>query len=327
MRRLDTANRSFVVLAGSSLLAGMALCGAVGCLLATLVVSRVARDGLGAAVDGGRWLALVFIGLVVAGLLLGLRSLCRQLAASRRLGHRVRQTALPLPAGLQAAAERAGLAGRVRLVAAPECFSFVYGALTPRVVVSNGLLQATAPEELDAVLAHERYHVRNLDPLKVLISSTVPSTLFYLPALSALHTQYMAGRELAADRRAIDRTGQAPLAGALVKVVGGPRWEEFAAAAAISGAELLDVRIDQLETGAEPRLPAPTRAAVGLSLAAALLLVGAIAAFGGGSALTDAIGEPVRGVSVLAGVACVIPWVAGGWLGYCWLARRSAGAF
>ena len=32
-----------------------------------------------------------------------------------------------------------------------------------------------------AVLEHERYHVRNLDPLKVMLARGVPAMFFYLP--------------------------------------------------------------------------------------------------------------------------------------------------
>lgn len=53
--------------------------------------------------------------------------------------------------------------------------SFAYGAFTPRVAVSRGLYEAASQQELDAVLAHERYHIRNLDPLKVLLARALPA--------------------------------------------------------------------------------------------------------------------------------------------------------
>jgi len=104
----------------------------------------------------------------------------------------------------------------------------------------------------------ERYHVRNLDPLKVLLVRALPATFFFVPALAALRSRYVAGRELAADRRAVRACGHDPLVGALLKVVRGPAWGELQAAAAIGGSELLDLRIAQLESGSEPRLGAFT---------------------------------------------------------------------
>jgi Zn-dependent protease with chaperone function len=197
--RLDTANRSFAGLLAAGLLAGMFIfCGAVGCVLVVLVVSRIAADGFGGLSNegGDLWPALVFIAIVGAGAVTGVLSLWRQIRASRRLETRVRALDLPPTEALTAAAERAGVGGRVRLLDCDERFSFAYGAITPRVVVSRGLYEAASPEELDAVLEHERYHVRNLDPLKVLLARAVPATFFYAPVLSRLQARYVARASL-----------------------------------------------------------------------------------------------------------------------------------
>ncbi|MBW3672283.1 MAG: hypothetical protein KY432_11505, partial [Acidobacteria bacterium] len=53
---------------------------------------------------------------------------------------------------------------------------------------------------------------------------------------------------------------------ALLKVVRGPAWPELSTAAAIGGDELLEVRIAQLESGREPRIPL-SRWRLALSLA------------------------------------------------------------
>ena len=328
--RLDTANRSFAGLFGLSLLAGMlALCGAVGCVLVALVALRVASDGLSAFTASGdaTWPALVFIVTVAIGVLLGARSLRRQIVASRQLSRHVDELQLPAPFELTAAARRAGLGGRVKLLDSEERFSFAYGALTPRVAVSRGLLEAASPSELDAVLEHERYHVRNLDPLKVLFARALPATFFFLPALSALQTRYVAARELAADRRALRSCGRTPLAGALFKVVRAPGWPELSAAAAIGGPELLDVRVAQLETGSEPAIGGLTRTSVVLSFVGAMVLAAlfgfSVAGFGGPSAVANATGASLTPLDIAAGVLCAIPWAIAGWLGYRWLARRS----
>lgn len=255
--RLDTANRSFAGLLGASLLVGMlAFCAGIGCVLIALVVARVADNGVAglASDEAAFWPTLAFIGIVGAGAAVGVASLRRQLRASRDLSRRVRTMQLALPAQLEGAARRRGLAGRVTLVDSEQRFSFAYGAFTPRVAVSRGLWSAASAEELDAVLEHERYHVRNLDPLKVLLTRTLATCFFYVPILGDLHVRYIAGRELAADRSAVEAQGRGPLAGALYKVVRGPSWPELQAAAAIGGAELLDARVAQLESGTEPPL-------------------------------------------------------------------------
>lgn len=328
--RLDTANRSFAGLFGTSVLVGMfAFCGAVACVLVGLVVSRVASDGLDAFTAGGDavWPALGFIAVIAVGVGLGIWSLRRQIGGSHKLSRRVEALELAVPNELADAASRAELGGRVKLLDSDERFSFAYGALTPRVAVSRGLFEAASPAELDAVLEHERYHVRNLDPLKVVFARALPATFYYLPALSALDKRYVAARELAADRRALRSCGRKPLAGALLKVVRAPRWPELQAAAAIGGPDLLDARIAQLESGSEPRVGGVTSSAVALSIAGAALLtalfVASIVGFGGPSAVADATGANFTLLDVAAGVLCAVPLAVGAWLAFRWLGRRT----
>jgi Zn-dependent protease with chaperone function len=331
--RLDSANRSFAILVGSSLLLGMYLiCGAVGGVLVPLIVSRASHHGFSSVVSGSHNLlpAVVFVVLVGVGVGLGLRSLWRQIMASQVLARRVSSLALSLPAELARAANKAGLAGRVILVDAPEWFSFAYGALTPRVAISRGLFEGVSEDELAAVLEHEQYHVRNLDPLKVLLVRALPATFLFLPALSALRIRYVAGRELAADRRAVQACGRTPLAAALLKVVRGPAWRELDVAAAIGGPELLDIRVAQLESGAEPRLARLSAPGMVLSVLVVLMFAGAfiasIVSFGGPSAVSQATGTALDFSEVLGGALCVLPFAVGGLASYGWLARRARAA-
>jgi Zn-dependent protease with chaperone function len=328
--RLDSANRSFAILVGLSLLLGMYLmCGAVGGVLVPLVVSRASHHGLAAVVSGSHNLVpgVLFIVFVCAGVTLGVRSLSRQIVASRALGVRVASLALPLGSDLAGAADRAGLRGRVILVDTSEWFSFAYGALTPRVAISRGLLEGVSEGELAAVLEHESYHVRNLDPLKVLLVRALPATFLFLPVLNALRTRYVAGRELAADRRAVQTCGRVSLAAALLKVVRGPAWRELDVAAAIGGPELLDVRVAQLESGAEPRLAGLNRRGMVLTLVVVVLFVAAfiasVVSFGGASAVTRATGTALTFGEVIDGALCVVPFAVVGLAAYMWIARRA----
>src|SRR5207244_9555508 len=108
--------------------------------------------------------------------------------------------------------------------------------LRPRVAVSVALVERLPPHDLEAVLAHERYHVTNFDPAKLFATRALPAAFFYLPVMRPLLDRYLTARELAADRRALDRHGVRPLAGALLKVVTGPTWADLRTAAAIGGA-------------------------------------------------------------------------------------------
>jgi len=323
--RLDSGNRSFFALVAIGMVLYAALATAA-CAVLSLLLYRLATDGSGAFGDGA-WAILpaaLFLTVNAAGALLGVRSLGRQIASSRRLGRRIHRLSILPPPDPARQAASAGLAGRLRVIDAPEPFSFAYGAFRPRVVISEGLLSSASADELQAVLVHERYHVRNFDPLKVVLARALADTFFLVPALRALQERYLSGRELAADRRALRSCGRHSLAGALLKAVRGPAWPELASAAAIGGSELLEARVAQLETGREPErrlsrravaLSAATIGVLAASFAAALIALGGLTeGMGMSDAETDAAG---LGPAMTAG--CATPLAVGGWLAWRWL--------
>ncbi|HEY7933395.1 MAG TPA: M56 family metallopeptidase [Solirubrobacteraceae bacterium] len=328
--RLDSANRSFLAFMALALsLSAYVLCGALGGVLLPLLLARASRDGFHGLL-GERTallLLLAFLALVAVGLALAGRSLARQILASHRLAGRVRVLARALPDQLTRAAIQAGLGGRVVLVDAGESFSFVYGVLTPRVAVSRGLLEGISDRELRAVLEHERYHVSNLDPLKVLLMQAFSAAFFFLPALECLRERHVAARELAADRRAVAICGRRPLAGALLKVIRGPDWDELEVAVAIGGPELLDVRVAQLETGTEPRLAALGFTGVVLSFLGVALFAGmflaSVLSFGGSAAVNHATGSALASATLSGGFACAAPFAGTGMLAYLLIALRA----
>jgi Zn-dependent protease with chaperone function len=326
----DSANRSFLAFMGVALLLGAyALCGIVGGVLIPLVQARISHGGLaGLLHDDASLPLLLLVVVVVVGLALGSRSLARQILVSRWLAHRVRRLARTLPPRLTRAAMQTRLGGRVVFVDAAESFSFVYGVLSPRVAVSRGLLEDLSGEELRAVLEHERYHVCNLDPLKTMLVKVLSAALFCLPALDSLGARYLAARELAADRRAVAACGRHALVGALLKVVRGPSWDELDVAAPIGGAELLNARIAQLETGREPRLQAlnVTHAAISLLGAATFLatFLTSVSRFGGPAAVHNATGAGLAVATLLASLSCTVPGVSAGLLFYLVIALRAS---
>ncbi len=327
--RLDRANRSFLAFMGIALpLGALVLCGALGGVLVPLILARVSRGELSGLSGASLLPVFPFLALIAVSLGLGGRSLERQIVASHRLARRVRALAVTAPAELTGAAMQAGLEGRVALVDASESFSFVYGVLAPRVAVSRGLLEGASRGELRAVLEHERYHVCNLDPLKIVLVRALSAALFFVPALDALRVRYVAGRELAADRRAVAVCGRRPLAGALLKVIRGPEWSELGVAAPIGGHELLAVRVAQLETGAEPRPETVRATRVVLSLIGVALLASAflasVSSFGGPSAVHHVAGTGLATATLLGGLSCTAPIAAAGILAYSLIAIRAS---
>jgi beta-lactamase regulating signal transducer with metallopeptidase domain len=315
--RPDRATRDFLTLLAVAMLVGaIVFCGALGGVLVPLLLSRVSGGGVGAVANTSMLPAFALLALVIAGVGWATWSLARQLLASRRLTRYVFATAQTVPDALQFAAARAGLQGRVLLVDAPESFSFVYGLLAPRVAVSRGLVESASADELSAVIEHERYHVQNLDPLKIMLARSLSAALFFLPALGALRARYIADCELAADRQAIARCGDRPLAGALIKAVRGPNRDELSLAASIGGPDLLDVRVAQLETGVEPRLSAVDHRRVALSILSTALFVAVYLvsadSLGGPAAVYHTTGNSLASATVLGGLMCAAPFAAVG---------------
>lgn len=197
-----------------------------------------------------------------------------------------------------------------------EPFAFTFGLGEPRIALSRGLVEQLSTDELEAVVAHERYHVRARDPLKLVVARAAARACFFLPAVRHLVTRYLAGRELAADRHSMRDLGRPALAGALLKVVAGPGWDELDTAAAMAGPELLEVRVDQLEHGAEPPLPRLPLASVVLSALVLGTLTGIVvvtASEGGTSMMTSAQNDALSASdltgAVAGGLLCMAGWV------------------
>ena len=317
--KLDTANRSFFALLavalGPYLLLGVFACGSLSAALYEVVTGGDA----GVSSGPGGWLAMGFVGLAAASVLVALWSLGRQLVANRRLAARVRAHRSSVPAVLAETAARNRIS-RVELLPTDASFAFTYGIFAPRVVISSALFEAASADELEAVLAHERYHVATLDPLKTMIARLVPAAFFYLPALGHLGGRYFAGRELAADRRAARRSSAGAIAGALYKTAGTPSPALVGSAVAMNGNDLLEVRITQLEVGREPVLPGVPRGIAVLTLVGLCLsvagIIATIGAGGGESAELGAAGE------LLGAAVCGAVWVFGALLLYGLVAAR-----
>jgi hypothetical protein len=192
----------------------------------------------------------------------------------------------------------------------------------------HGLLEGISGSELRAVLEHENYHVRNLDPLKAALVQSLSAGLFFLPALDSLCIRYAAARELAADQRAVAVCGRRPLAGALLKVVRGPQWCELEVAAAIGGSKLLDVRVAQLETGRQPRLATPSIMRAMISLLGAALFVitflTSVSDLGGPAAVQEATGTGVGTANLIGGLSCATPLAGVALVAYWLVARRAS---
>jgi Zn-dependent protease with chaperone function len=94
----------------------------------------------------------------------------------------------------------------VELLATDAPVSLTLGALRPRIVVSDGLVRALAPESLAVVLEHERSHVRRRDALRALLARAT-SWPHLPPVRRALLGALALATERACDEAAAQRTG------------------------------------------------------------------------------------------------------------------------
>ncbi len=322
---MDSATRNFLGLVGiAATLAAYAVCGFIAYVLIPFLdlhSGALARLGPVCLLP-----AVVLTTLVGTSAGLAMRTLVRQMSASRGLVRRVRVLALPAPPELLAAAQATGLDGRVAMIDSTEHFSFVYGILVPRVAISQGFLESLSAEELRAALEHERYHVRHLDPLRALLGKTLTEAFFLLPSLEVLRLRYEAGRELAADRRAEQACGRLPLLGALVKALEEPGHEPVISAS-LADPGFLDARISRLETGHAPALASagiPSLFTSALGAGSFLsLFIAAVVGLGGTSALAGVAADELSAGGVLLGALCAAPIVSAVGLIYWRLSWRA----
>lgn len=141
---------------------------------------------------------------------------------------------------LRAAVRRTAVS-RVVCVAGGDRTAFCAGLLRPGVYVTEGAVAGLAPDELDAVLVHERAHARRRDPLRGLLRRAAADVLFFVPIASWWAARRRERAELAADDVAIRQVGVPALAGALLSATGG---HAPVTSAAFDGAT--DARIAQL---------------------------------------------------------------------------------
>ncbi len=87
--------------------------------------------------------------------------------------------------------------------------AFTAGLVRPAVCVTRGLLDRLSDDQLSAVLAHEAAHVERRDNLQIFTSMILRDFLFIFPLAHYLAAVYLREKELAADDRAVQRTGKA----------------------------------------------------------------------------------------------------------------------
>ena len=225
------------------------------------------------------WLLTALIGLMATA---GLAAALRTTWVTRRMVRRLSAGRLPLDPRLAQIARQLELEGRLRLCDSQRLFSYCYGLRRPEIHISLGLVRALGDAELLAVLAHERHHLRQADPLRAAICAVLAAAAFPLPLVASLRRVHLLARELEADRAALATAGRGALARALWVVLRHPDTLRLGRVAAIGAFEPEGARLAQLLQPESCPAPRPTRLSLISSLSIVALFIALV-----GSALAN----------------------------------------
>lgn len=290
MARADRAFGVLVVLALAS--------SAILLALLLTLVPRVEHLLARGPEDAADVVAALVLLLATCGISLGLATLFRQLFATAALIRSLVARKIPLPASVARAAAALGLEARVDLVADSRPFSFCYWFLRPRICLSTALVARLDRDELEAVLLHERYHLRQRDPLRLVVARYFAAGLYVVPVVDELLGFYTLQKEIAADQAAVRAAGDvSSLASALYKLLPDADDVSLGLLVPVSSLSVTEARIDQLVAGRQVSLAlSPVSVALsGGALAAAAVLV----AFQGGASVAFETLPPLLAVPTL----------------------------
>lgn len=127
-----------------------------------------------------------------------------------------------------------------------EPFAFCFGIRHPKIYVSTALLALMNEQEIEAILLHESYHLRQRDTVTMLIASVLQSLFFFFPLFSDMLHNYRIEQEVKADQSAVNFFGTPHiLISALTKLITVPTKPALALSA-IADEDTLEARIHAL---------------------------------------------------------------------------------
>lgn len=163
--------------------------------------------------------SLFLIILVAIILLIGSLTLTVQVLKTSRYLKKNLSRKMLIPSTLRSITHELNLAGKINVVRDNHKFSFCYGLIKPKICLSTGLLKNLTKIELKAVLLHESYHLKNHDPLKILLGKTSAIMFFFIPVFGDIQKYYAFSKEIAADEVVIKNGGKNSLISVLSKMM------------------------------------------------------------------------------------------------------------
>ena len=298
---MNRADRVFTIMLGLALASSTILLA----LLLTLA-PRVEQLAARGAEDTADIVVALVLLLAVCGISLGLLTLFRQLAATAILIRRLVAQKVALPLSVVVAARGLDLDGRIDVVADQRPFSFCYWFLRPRICLSTALVERLEPDELRAVLHHERYHLRQRDPLRQIVARYFAAGLYVVPVVDELLSFHTLQKEIEADQEAVRASGDVrSLASALYKLLPDADDVSLGLLVPVSSLSVTEARIDQLVAG-RPVSLALSRLSVALSGGALVAAAVLVAVKGGASVAFEALPPLYAVPGLLVGPASLL---------------------
>lgn len=221
--------------------------------------------------------------------------------------------AVPAPATWQRRAQRLGAAMgitrpvRLRLLPAGHASPFTARAWRPIVWLPLALLTRLAPEQVEALLAHELAHIRRLDWLWNGLQCTIEALLFFHPGVWWLGRRVRLAREQACDDLAAAACGDPLRVAEALAALEGLRAEPMPMLALAAGGGTLQRRVAHLLAAGQPATPRWGLAAI----VATLLCAGGVWAAQATAASSSAPQAAPPAATAPAPASAPDPWWSG----------------
>ena len=298
---MKRADRVFTTMLGLALASSAILLA----LLLTLA-PRLEQLAARGAEDTADVVAAVVLLLAVFGISLGFVTLFRQLVATAVLIRKLVAQKIALPWSVVLAARCLDLDGRIDVVTDERPFSFCYWFLRPRICLSTALVERLDADELRAVLYHERYHLRQRDPLRQIVARYFAAGLYVVPVVDELLSFQTLQKEIEADEEAVRASGDVgSLASALYKLLPDADDVSLGLLVPVSSLSVTEARIDQLVAG-RPLSLALSPVSIVLSGGALVAAAVLVAVKGGASVAFEALPPLYAVPGLLVGPASLL---------------------
>ena len=86
-----------------------------------------------------------------------------------------------------------------RIVESNKLIAYTFGIFKPKIIISSLLLEKLTPNQLEAVILHEEFHIKNWHTMWLLITRMISSFFFFIPIIRYLYNQIKVEFEVTAD--------------------------------------------------------------------------------------------------------------------------------